>query len=410
MRSSLGVNAKQGILALILSLFVTLLNSLFQVASGRFLGPGDFSLLSVAFVGISIAGVAAGGLQVVAAKEIAGKKTVPTSIKGLDPLIKSTVLLFTSLAIIVATISPLLAKVFDSSTLTFVLLAILIPSSGLYAVANGRMQGKKKIVSMGLLSALLSSTKLVIGLTLFALGFGVNSILIMLIISTYSLVTVFLFQTRNFGQVNTLAWTSRVWHASIVQTAYWLVLGLDVLMARILFTPEVAGKFVAVDVVAKTILIVPSLILIVLLPRFVELRGVGASSARTAIMASGITVFLMIIPSMLLAVFGDRVISFLFGSDYILASGLVGFLAIMMLPIGIAGVLLQFHLAGETWRYAVALTAVAVISIPFYTLARESIFQFSGVLGLVGVLSLLVLVPSHTYRHSMDLMRSWMQG
>lgn len=409
MRTGLGVNAKQGILALLLTLAVTLLNSLFQVASGRFLGPADFSLLSVLFVGISIAGVASGGLQVIAAKDIAGRASSVSPHHNLDKQTRSTFILFVALGISIIAISPLLAEIFDSSPLSFVLLGILMPSSGLYAIVNGRLQGKKRIVSMGLLAAMLSATKLFLGSLLFFLGFGVNAILVLLILSTYSYVTVFLITTRKFGHVNTPAWSSRVWHASVVQTAFWLVLGLDVIMARILFPPDIAGKFIAVDVVAKTILIIPSLILIVLLPRFVELRSEGASSARTAIFASGITVVMMVIPSLLLAIFGDRVIAILFGTDYILASGLVGFLAIMMLPIGIAGVLLQFHLAGETWRYAVALTLVALISIPLYMVAQGSIFQFSAVLGLAGTLSLLVLVPTRAYRSSLLIVISWVQ-
>lgn len=119
---------------------------------------------------------------------------------------------------------------------------------------------------------------------------------------------------------------------------------------------------------------------------------------RLTIVATLATVVAMAVPVMILVVVGDPLITWLFGPEYILMPGLSGIIAVMTVFMGIAGVLLQFHLAGESWRYVVVLMTIVVVMVPLYGLTSDAPFQYALVYGFSGAATALALVPTARYR------------
>ncbi len=406
--AKLNLRKRDGAVAGVLTVFAVVMNLLFQVLMARSLGPDDYSLLTIFLVGVSTAGVAASGVQVVAARDISASKSVDPLTFRLDPLIRSCILFCCLLGIAIALFSGPIAHALHSDIWLVLVFALFLPVAGLFAVTNGRLQGRGLLVLIAGMSAILSLFKLLGSITVVGLGEGVVSVAIVMTFTTTLIVLPFLYSTRRFGQVKSRVWTKHTGHAVLVQTAYWLLLSIDLLIARVRLEANVAGQFAVADMLAKSVLLLPSLVLIVMLPRYVQARELGVRATALTIKAIGLTLILMLPGIAVLVVGGDWIVSKIFGADYVYAPGAVGILAVMMIPLGLAGILVQFHLARESFTAGLLMLFAVVGTACLLWFTSSNPYLFVSAVGVGGVFALLCLVPISRIKQTRSILHQWL--
>jgi len=397
MLKALGISRLKALTVLLVSMTAAALNLIFQFIAGRRLDLNDFAVLSLAVSISSVISVSASGIQAAVATDLARNHERTFKPKFLDRITSTSLALFGLLGLLTALVSPVLASLFDTDTLVFLALALMFPVSAGYMIAYGRLQGVTKFRTVAVLGLILSAAKLstlVIGVSL---DFSVGEILLGVSSVSGLLVLGFLLATRFAGHVEIAAWEPRVWRAIGVQVTYWMLLTLGLVVARIEFSPQDSGRFALADLLAKMILVVPSLILLPLLPRYSLRRSTDESSLHLTLSVAGASLALMLIPVVFLVIGGDQAIGFLFGVDSILAPGFVGILAVQTIPFGLLGILIQFHLAAETKGAWLRLLVVLVLGTALLYAAANSFYVYAFVVGLFGYLAILVLIPKRTY-------------
>jgi O-antigen/teichoic acid export membrane protein len=167
---------------------------------------------------------------------------------------------------------------------------------------------------------------------------------------------------------------------------------LDVLVARVTLTPNVAGAYAAASVIARGVLLIPTAITTVLFPH-VSTLGDAARERRHLLGATAATVGAALVPVVLLLAAGDTIVKLLFGARYVAAGSWAGPLAAAMALYSIAFVYLFHSLSiGRTRFWLAALPALALQLAgfaAFHDSARELIgvqLVAAAVLAVVGEL------------------------
>ena len=173
-----------------------LTNFAFQIVAGRYLGAAAYSLLSVLLVGISTAAVAFSGLQFVVTRELVSHPNESHAKHPLDRLSKTALLLAMAIALLIVLASGQVAHLFATGREVIWLVAASVPSAALLAIVNGRYQGSHRIERISILSAGLSTAKLLLASLVLVIGFGVTAVMITLVASTTLLVVIAFWTSR----------------------------------------------------------------------------------------------------------------------------------------------------------------------------------------------------------------------
>lgn len=407
---NVGIQNRDGLLTVIFTIVAIAANFLFQLMVANSLGPREFGLLSVILISITIGVVATTGVQVTAAKGVVRNLDRSSPVRIMDPLTVSTLVLSGVIALAIVLFSAPLAELFQAPVSVVWIIAGMLPILGLFAVTNGRLQGRGLIVAISGISAALSLLKLIGGAGSIYFKLGVPGLAIVLASTTAVVTLIALLLTRRFGIVTERVWQRSSGNATLMQVAFWLLLSSAVLIGRIKFTETAAGQFAVADLLSKSVLLFPTLILIVLLPRYVRALQLKESAFEMTVRAIGVTLVLLFPGVGIMVIAGDWIVNTLFGSNYILAPGLVGILSVLMVPFGLAGILIQFHLANETSMSGVFLLVVVVVTSIMLWLTSEQIYLYSAVFGLGGLCALLLLIPVRIYRRGWNRISMSLKG
>ena len=164
---------------------------------------------------------------------------------------------------------------------------------------------------------------------------------------------------------------------------------IDVVAAKIAIGGEQAGLFGAASVVAKSLLVVPQALIVVLLPRVAarEARGARTGSLLAAgILAMAVAGAIAMVIAVPLA---DPIITLAFGSQFSDASSLlVPFFGATTL-LGALLILVNHHVARSDHRFVWAVGGLAVLQVVlliFFATSSQAIIAIDAIVGGVGLI------------------------
>jgi O-antigen/teichoic acid export membrane protein len=279
---------------------------------------------------------------------------------------------------------------------TILLLSFLLPST------SGILQGLQKFNSLALVNLLTFFPKLILGVQLINLGYGVSGalgaqtigMLIAFIISLF-LLKPYLKKEPKHGEFN----FDKLYYYSIPTTIVMICLAvpsnLDVILAKHFFSSIDAGNYAATSVIGKIILFLPSSISIVMLPMASEMSNLKKSSAKLLRTSLAFTGMLSGIVTLCLLIF-PQLIEVMFGAGYKESAYLVQIYAIMMFLFTLNWTLAYYCLAIYDSKYVYIIAIFTLIEVGLIFYFHDTMLQMIEVMTLA---NLILFVISYSYVH-----------
>ena len=346
-------------------------NVAFHVMASRWMGPGEYGALSSLLAVLFVLSVPLNTLQTAVAK-----RTTELRAEGRELEIAS--LSFAAVRVLgpmacltcvgLALVAPLVGAFLHVGLGSVALLGVFSLTSVVLAAPLGALQGMKKFWAMAgvLLAGVV--TRLVVGFLLFRAGWGIEGALAATALAPA--VSLVLAQrvlrqigVRQGGQPE--SWNITLLRGDFRQAllglgAFWLMAGIDVVLARHYLGPEQAGFFASAGMIAKAMLFLPGAISTIAFPRFVEAARDDGEAGRWLRRSVGAIVLISVVTLPVLVIFRTEAVRLAFGHGFAPAADLVPVLAVAMSLLAIANLLVYFCIARGVRAHVIVLPGVAL--------------------------------------------------
>jgi O-antigen/teichoic acid export membrane protein len=372
--------------------------SAFHVVTGRGLGPGAFGLLAAFLAIVNIGAIGASALQnsvaVVTAEPVG--PTAEGRTRWFDGAATEAVVLGGAVTAAVVACAPQVAGWLGTSTLAVHLAALTILPSFLFSVALGRLQGAGRATAVSGYSTASQVVRLLLAAAVLVAGLGAVSVLLAVLIAIVAVAVAASWHTRRLRlRSGTRAFSGKSAVLILLTLSFAWLTNIEVVLVRASTVEEVSGAFAAGAVLAKMILLVPTVLSLYLLPRFVTRRTdagavrYGVNIVLATVLAAGLGVAVAV------ALFGDALVRILFGSGYGPAADLLPWMAIAYLPWALAQGLLISLTAAASRRALAVLLAACVAQWWAASLVLPDVLTMIAAIGCIGAVTTAALFALH---------------
>lgn len=370
-------------------LFVTLTvvngsNFLFHAAISRRLEPASYGGLSALLGILLVLTVPVSALQLAITRKVAARRDSghgPGSVV-VGPLLADAVVWGVLLSGALVVVAPVVRAFLHLPTLSSaVMLAVYVLPAAIALVPRAVLLGQLRfrLVAGGLLAG--AATRLALGIVLVERGAGIDGAMAATVLGEVVTAAVLLPALRAVVRGPDDVTPLRVqWGeatgAVLAFTGFWVLTGVDTLLARHYFPRTESGLYAAAATGARTAMFFSAAVSIVAFPRFAA--GDGGPRARAslvqalaavAVLGFGVAGLTLLAPELMVRV--------LFGVDYGGSATVIGILALSSATLGVVNVLMYYLLATDrprpaSWCWggvAVAVVAAAVADLSISSLA-----------------------------------------
>lgn len=352
-------------------------NFLFHVAVSRVLGPEEYGALGAVLGLLLLFGVPTMALQVAIAHEVASRRAAPDNEPipvVVGPLLANAVLLGMGASGLLLLLSPFVRSFLHlPSTSTAVMLALFALPCAVGIVPRAVLIGQFRFarVSVALLAG--TATRLLLGVLLVRRGSGVSAAVAATVLAEVVTAIVLLPAVRGALEGPSHVPPVRVrWRdatgAIVAFTGFWALTGVDTLLARHYLSGAESGLYAAAATGARAVLFLPLAVSLIQLPKF---SGAATDSAtgRAALFQSLLVVGVLSIAALGVVLLAPGlIVGTLFGKAFAGSSAVVGILALASGCLGLASVLMHYHLASE--RRAVSALSWAGVVLAAFGVSR----------------------------------------
>ncbi len=330
---------------------VNLSNFLFHVVISRYLGPDRYGVIGALLSLVTFAAIPIGAVQLAVTQSVvrwsdAGRApslrrlTGRATLGGLGGMVLAMAL------------APLLRGYLHAASVEpLLLIAVWIPLATVSGVLTGALIGEYRYGPVALATFLGGGpVRLGIGVLTVVAGFGVTGAIAASVLAQGVTLLILLYVARQG-----LASAAEPAHLSVHRVDLWLsgagltgytaLMGIDTVLARHVFHPAAAGNYVAAVLAAHIALFIPGAIIMVAFPHLVGRTGLDRESRRAFVGAISLTAVLGLAVAGVMSVAAGLVVRVLFGSQYPLAPGVLGILALGSACLGVLGSSVYLHLA-----------------------------------------------------------------
>lgn len=390
-------NLIKGSLVLLIAFNIfNFINFMFHFFMARFLTLAEFGILSTLLSILYIFGVFSESIQL-----IITKYTTETDDKGkikniLKKTIKKSAVVSGILFFVYLIIAIPLSNILEIDYLLLGLNGLMIFGYFMIPITRGAMQGQKKFASLGVSMMLEASVRIIFAIILVFAGWKVYGAVIGTILGIASAFFISLFVLRGtFKAKEKPSEVSGIYSYS--KPAFFIILtilafySIDVIIARIFFSPEVAGEYSIASILAKTIFLATQPIARAMFPLSIQDKARKKENGvfRTSIILLFMAIFCALV---LFFFFPEFIIKVFSGKTASLASAILIYLAIGVSLLSITNLVLLHKLSiGKTKNYWFLgiFVIIEVITLSYFAtdLYRFSIaFVFSSAAFLYGSL------------------------
>jgi len=239
-----------------------ILNYIFQISMARMLGPVGFSILAVLMAFIYIFSIPSEAIQTVVSRYTSRynvKKNYGKMKELLSKSMKKGVLFSSVLFVVFIPLSILFSKALNIDIFLLLITGMFLFYVFTIPVLRGLLQGTKKFSLLGTSFIVEGTFKVIISLVLVSMGLkvygAIGGLLIAVIIS---LITGFFMIKEVIGANREKDNFEGIYLTNlptlIAVTAIVLMYSLDIIFARIFFSPEISGIYSFVSLIGKAVL------------------------------------------------------------------------------------------------------------------------------------------------------------
>ena len=324
-------------------------NYVFHVVVSRMLAPAAYGALGAVLAILVFLSVPLGAVQTLVAKRFAESDDRETHALGfLKTFLPVGLLISAGLTIVSPFITGFLRL---DSIWTALLVAWYVTPALILTVLRGVLQGQLRFRSLALVSSIPMIFRLVIGVPLLAampsvtaaigasiLAEGIGILCAALLIRRPTLLHLI------EGRLDR-AILRELLPIGLGLAAVWLLVELDLVLARRFLPPVEAGTYAAAGVLARAVLFVPGAVSLVALPHFSREGGRGEAAHRWLLASSALVVLLGAVVATFMAVGGDWIMALTFGQAYSSAGSVLPLVSFAMIGMGLGNLLVYFHIA-----------------------------------------------------------------
>ena len=341
------------VLLIMINLF-NLFNFIFHFVLARMLTPAMYGILAVLMSFVGIYAIPAEAIQTVISKH-----ATKFSIKKEYGKIKDVLIVSLKKGLVIASVGFVLfnavyyfvfAKPLGIDFMLLFISSFMIFSFFLFPVVRGILQGQKRFYALGYNMVLESVLKLVLAVALVWLGFevygaisGVVLAFIIFFILSFLFIKKILYTKRERSGVDKI-FRSNI-PILVIISGIVLFYSLDVILAKMVFSPDLAGKYAVLSLIGKMIFFGTYAISKAMFPISVQ-REEEKSSSQDLIKKSGLLVLgAVILALIVLGAFPKLIIGILFGSQYVELAGYLIYVAIAFGILSLTNLFLLYGLA-----------------------------------------------------------------
>jgi O-antigen/teichoic acid export membrane protein len=363
-----------------LVLFVTLTvvngsNFLFHAVISRRLEPALYGGLSALLTILLVLTVPVSALQLAITRRVAARREAgqgPGSVV-IGPLLGDAVLWGVALSGALVLASPVVQSFLHLPTLSSaVMLGVYVLPAAIALIPRAVLLGQLRfrLVAGGLLAG--AAARLVLGVVLVERGAGIDGAMAATVLGEVVTAAVLLPALRAVlsgpDDVTPLRvrWADAT-GAVLAFTGFWVLTGIDTLLARHYFARAESGLYAAAATGARTAMFFSAAVSLVAFPRFAQGRG-GTRSRAALVQALGAVLLLGFSVAATNLVAPDLVVGVLFGTAYEGSSAVIGMLALSSATLGVVNVVMYYLLATDgvraaSWVWAGVAAAVVAATV-----------------------------------------------
>ena len=377
-----------------------LINYLYQIVMARMLGPSDCGILAVLVSLTYIFAVPAIAIQTAVSKKIAIFNATKeyNKMSGLFfSFLKKLFLFSVIIFIFFVVLSFFIIKPLNIPFWLLILTGTLIITSFIYPLAAGSLQGMKKFSALGWNTLLVFFIKIIAAIILVIFGFKVYGAILGFILG---MVFGFIFalpyikeiinaKRENDGAKILTKENSLIFSAILV---FVFIYSIDVILARVFFSSEIAGQYAVLSTVGKMILFSTMPIGNAMFPISTERHYAKAKTSGIIKKAALYVLILCAVAVALFIIFPELIIKLLFGNQYLEIAKLLPYLGIAFSLIAFLNILILYRISTDEFNlshlFLIIFFLVAEIILLFlfnanikqFTLA----FMFSSIITFIG--------------------------
>lgn len=379
------------------TMVANVINYFYTIAMGRIMGPSTFSALA-SLIAISVVLVVAFGTlstittRYVSADVAKGREDNARYFTWRALGVLSS-LGFIMLLVMLASSWQLSAWLSLGTVFPCILLAIRIGLGFIYPVPMGALQGLERFDMFALALVGWAATRFVVGVSLVALGFGLNGAMIGEIAGVLAMVVIPLLALRTWlhGRPSTgsidIKHLMRFVPAVVVGTFCTAAfLAIDVIFVRAWIGGDPAGYYAGAQKMSTIVYFLPVAVAVVMFPRISAESALEKASWNTLLQGLAIVVVLCGLTCGLFALFPSQLLGLMFGSEYLPGSQLVPVFSLAMFCFSLVSIMTYFLLGTDRFNFVYILAAgLGLESLAIY-LFHTTIYQVAWVVAGVGIL------------------------
>jgi len=329
-------------------------NFVFHVIVSRLLGPSNYGALGALLNTLLVLSVPLGALQTVVTKAESAHLHNEGHGIGLRAALSRAVLAGAVGTGMLVVLSPLVDSYLHfQSSVPMILLAIWVLPAIVGAVLQGVLMGQLRFSVIAVATVVGGIIgRLVIGVLLIELGFGLDgavvaSVLSQIMVTFILLVPLIREVVHSKAKELGIGFRSGV-HSILALGGYWVLATEDTVLARHFLPAKEAGLYASASTAGRIALFLPGAIGMLAFPRFARDKGAGRITRSTIRWSFPATALLGLISALILLVVPSLVIEVLFGNSYLGAQSAARILGVEAAGLGILALLLYLHLARDS--------------------------------------------------------------
>jgi O-antigen/teichoic acid export membrane protein len=391
---------KVGTLLFVATMISHVFNFLFQVTMGRMLTPADYGTMNALLSTFLIAAILFTTIAMVVTRQASTFKAhgqlenirslLHWTYKGLYGVGLPAVLIFSLL-------SPAVKQFLHmDSTLPIILLGVVIVLSASFPVNLAFLGGLQHFGALAVASGSLGPLRYLLCVLCVLLGLGISGVFIGHILCYLGLFLISYWPIRRaLAHVSASSRTShhlfsRAYPELLANLAFALMSQFDLVLVKHLFPPETVGTYAVAAILGRAVMYLPSGLVLALFPMVAENHVLNRNLTAILRKALVYTLLLCGCGTLVYWLFPDFILRVLFDGKYLEAAPLLAYYGIVMLPLALLMITMNFHIArghNGVWVVIALGVTLEMISILLW---HENLRQILGAVFAGGIVALLL--------------------
>jgi len=392
-------------------------NYLFQLFTGRYLSTVDFGILNSLFSLFVITSVPGNAILLTTAKSISDLKALKNKSKiekVVTQILFYTICLsciFFALGFVFRGVILKFLSITDSYAYLIILVSMVLTLP--LMVFMGILQGRQKFLKLGIFNAGQAIIKLLLVVIAIVLGLSFRSVMTSTAISIIIiLVTIFHFSkkelniSKSFSVLTiddeVLKMLKYVVPSFIAMLCFTIMTNIDMILVKHYFSGHEAGVYATSAMFGKIILYFPGAIVMAMFPMVSESNALKTDTKRLLGKCLLYTSLFCFFSALVLCINPELIVKTLFGVKYIQSAALIRFVGLVMIPLALLNININYLLAINKFSFIYGLIGGCILEIVLVVFFHNSMLQVLTILFLTGI-TVLIYTLTITFKKQINL-------